>query len=777
MATDSLRKVETEADFIDLENAIYPTVEGAEQVTNPDALDMIPWVAENGANAPLGSDDFDWVNLLSHHSQLVMVVVSVETALGLSPTYAIRFANDYFTQLTGFSPAEQTSRALLEGLSLADQRDLRDRFRRHCLNGLLQAVFGTADLVSPRLRSEPLVVSLTHRETGQVRQVELRLRTNDQGVQVSAIDPKLEVSLRACWPEPPTRQQVTTELLTPDSPLNQLLSTLRSGRYAAQGLVLIEGVDVTERETSKALIQLLVGREPVVGTEQFSRANKLIKQLFGADDSLLLIAENQQAKLFMELEERTWHDRTYALEDLLDSMFIRATEQGEVIAVPDLINACDTQCEKDLVAAGVRSLLLIPLVMRAGRRGGQTSPMLGLVGLTSNQPFAFSRADCSLATTLIPALNASMRYSVRDRFTNIHPSVRWRFEQETERLSLGLPPAPIMFEGVYPLYGISDIRGSSDERNRAIQTDLLAQFRLALAVVDAVIPTVQNALVEQLRLDMDDRLATLEQGVTVDAEVTLLRYLQTEVEAHFGYFAEVSPAAREAIDRYQAAIDPEHGCVYTARAVYDQTISYINNLLRDTWNHWQQSMQAITPHYCDLEATDGIDHMIYAGQAIDPSFTDFQLKALRYEQLRAVCNCARQGFALKRRYDTDMVITHLVLVQGITVDIVHDETTERLFDVRGTRDTRYEIVKKRIDKACDAANHARITQPGMLTVVYSTSEEWDEYERYLRYLHREGLVSDQVEQGLVEPLQGVSGLKFARVAVLPDPQDHDQDRD
>lgn len=188
-----------------------------------------------------------------------------------------------------------------------------------------------------------------------------------------------------------------------------------------------------------------------------------------------------------------------------------------------------------------------------------------------------------------------MRYSVRDRFTNIHPSVRWRFEQETERLSLGLPPAPIMFEGVYPLYGISDIRGSSDERNRAIQTDLLAQFRLALAVVDAVIPTVQNALVEQLRLDMGDRLATLEQGVTVDAEVTLLRYLQTEVEAHFGYFAEVSPAAREAIDRYQAAIDPEHGCVYTARAVYDQTISYINNLLRDTWNHWQQSMQAITP--------------------------------------------------------------------------------------------------------------------------------------------------------------------------------------
>jgi hypothetical protein len=106
-------------------------------------------------------------------------------------------------------------------------------------------------------------------------------------------------------------------------------------------------------------------------------------------------------------------------------------------------------------------------------------------------------------------------------------------------------------------------------------------------------------------------------------------------------------------------------------------------------------------------------------------------------------------------------------VQAFTVDIVHDDTSERLFDVRGTRDTRYEIVKKRIDKACDAETGDRITQPGMLTVVYSTTEEWQEYERYLRYLHREGIVDSSIERGTVEPLQGVSGLKFARVRVNP----------
>ena len=92
-----------------------------------------------------------------------------------------------------------------------------------------------------------------------------------------------------------------------------------------------------------------------------------------------------------------------------------------------------------------------------------------------------------------------MRHTIQVRFTNIHPSVRWRFEQEAERRSWGLPPSPILFENVYPLYGISDIRGSSEERNRAIQQDLLQQFHLALAVVEAVCTEMNHALVLQLK--------------------------------------------------------------------------------------------------------------------------------------------------------------------------------------------------------------------------------------------------------------------------------------
>ncbi len=147
---------------------------------------------------------------------------------------------------------------------------------------------------------------------------------------------------------------------------------------------------------------------------------------------------------------------------------------------------------------------------------------------------------------------------------------------------------------------------------------------------------------------------------------------------------------------------------------YDEAVNQINQCLRETWESWQEKMQKIIPHYCDIEWTDGIAHMIYVGKSIHDDFCLFHLRSLRYEQLKAVCDCARTAFKIQQDYDTQLQLTHLVLVQDTSLDIFHDEKTERLFDVGGTRDTRYEIVKKRIDKGVDQRSQERITQPGML---------------------------------------------------------------
>ncbi|MEM6423911.1 MAG: GAF domain-containing protein [Cyanobacteria bacterium P01_D01_bin.128] len=705
-----------------------------------------------------------WLETLQHQSGLPMALVSVSDL-------AVQFINDAFRQILGLTEGNAITDSaaglqLLNMLQPEDQVKLVGLFRRHMLAHALAYHYQTPHLVDAHLLTEPILVQGPQfHQTSATRIIELR--HGSDRVRITHLSPDLVADLERCFSQPPTQAAVMAQLLNPDSPLSQVQQNLERDRYRAEGLMLLEGADVTERETLQTLSELLLSAESVLQPQRFVRANRLIKALFRADDTLVLNAENNRTILFLDLEQADWQPYHYRSRQLAHSTFVKAAQSAQVLNVPDLALIERTPIEQTLYERGWRSLLLIPLVVKTLKGRDSQCNLLGLVGVSSDRPYAFHPQDCRHAKAILPALAAAMRHSVRDRFTNIHPSVRWRFEQEAERRSWGLPPEPIVFTEVYPLYGISDIRGSSNERNRSIQTDLLAQFERAVAVLDAVCEVQPNAYVQQLRLDILEQRQALAPGITVDAEVTFIRYLQDEIESHFPTFCRWGDRAKTAVEAYQAACDPNQGCVYDARARYDTTIHQINALLRETWSRWQTAMQAITPHYCDVESTDGIDHMVYAGKSIDSNFSRFQLDSLRYEQLRAVCDCARICLDLKNRFDTDMEVTHLVLVQDSTVDITHDEDTERLFDVRGTRDTRYEIVKKRIDKAVDADSRDRITQPGMLTIVYSTASEWEDYRQYLHYLRREGWVAKDIEQGSVEPLQGVNGLKFARVQVLP----------
>ncbi|MBF2034575.1 MAG: GAF domain-containing protein [Leptolyngbyaceae cyanobacterium T60_A2020_046] len=700
-----------------------------------------------------------WWSVIERHSRLLVAVFDLRT-------HQIEWTSDRFRQLVGMTDEPPTlDDRVLTRLAAADQQWMRERVRRHVLHGILTQQYDHNGLLPSRWLHEPLIVSVC--ELGNDRHRYVEFTVSSDRIRIESLAPEVREALAACWPTCPTTGEVMQALHTPDSALQRVVQQLTPETYTASGTVLIEGTDVTDREVAQRLTALLLDRESILHPQRFHDANRLMKRLFRATDSLIVTAEQDAAKLFIDLDEPEWKVQAHPVQALQASPMFQAACRGEVLNLPDLSCLSLTPCESVLRDRGARSLLMLPLVVKSARLK-DSARLMGFMALASDRPDDFDIIDERNATALVPALTIAMRNTTHDRFTNIHESVRWRFEEEAERRSLGLPPEPIVFSNVYPLYGISDIRGSSSERNRAIQSDLLAQFDLARAILAAVCDAKGHAFIQQLYLDVIEKIEQLQQGVTVDAEVTLLRYLRDDIEAHFDYFVGCSAAAEAAIAQYRAAQDPEHGCVYEARAAYDRTIHHINQSLRDTWMTWQKTMQTITPHYCDVEATDGIDHMIYTGQSIDANFTAFHLRSLRYDQLRAVCDCARTAFRLKAQHDTEMDITHLILVQDSTVDITHDENTERLFDVRGTRDTRYEIVKKRIDKAMDARTQARITQPGSLTLVYSTNEEWAEYQEYLRYLQREGWIGDTVEQGAVEPLQGVTGLKFARVPVLPE---------
>ena len=700
----------------------------------------------------------NWVIHSQRHSQLLMAVVE-------PGSFILRYANDYFCSLMGlagtYSELEDREIWLPDLLPELKGSAVDCLYRQHVLHLVLRDIY---NIRASRLRllDQPVIISLRSPLYPEPRWIELAFRSEQ--LKISRLDSQVD-ELADLDLEQLRREDCSARLID-SAQLDAWTQRLRLDNYQLSGQLLLEGSDVTERETIRHITGLLIDRDSILRPDKFRRINKRLRSLFRATNSLILSTENDHTRLFISTERKELRATVHSLESLAGSHFLRAADANRVWNVPDLSQDCQTDCERSLLNYGVRSMLLIPLVVRPMKSGKGSRQLAGIVGIISDRPHNFDGLDCKYAEELMPAFTAALRQAIQQRFTNIHPSVEWRFLQEAERRSWGLPAEPIVFANVYPLYGISDIRGSSEERNRSIQADLLEQFQMGLRVVDAVCQFQKSSLGEQLRLDLLEYIEQLKERVTVDAEVTALRFLSDRLELYLDYFAQCGSQALVAVETYRKSCNNDHKSVYVSRAHYDKTISNINTLLKQTWERWQVRMQQIIPHYCDVESTDGINHMIYVGESIDSKFSVYHLRSLRYEQLRAVCDCARTAFKFQNLYDTQMEVTHLVLVQDQTVDIIHDENTEKLFEVRGTRDIRYEIVKKRIDKAVDEQSRTRITQPGMLTLVYSTEEEWAEYQQYLRYLAREGWVDTEIQSGTVEPLQGITGLRFARVRVL-----------
>ena len=138
---------------------------------------------------------------------------------------------------------------------------------------------------------------------------------------------------------------------------------------------------------------------------------------------------------------------------------------------------------------------------------------------------------------------------------------------------------------------------------------------------------------------------------------------------------------------------------------------------------------------------------------------------MRLWQLMVAC-----GVALPRRAAQEpdarcrSTPRKLVLVQHAPLSI-RFRLDEKRFDVDGAYNVRYEIIKKRIDKAMIRGTRERLTQPGKIALVYSHPSEAAEYREYFEYLQRLGEITPGVEDLELDELQGAEGLRALRVTV------------
>jgi hypothetical protein len=109
--------------------------------------------------------------------------------------------------------------------------------------------------------------------------------------------------------------------------------------------------------------------------------------------------------------------------------------------------------------------------------------------------------------------------------------------------------------------------------------------------------------------------------------------------------------------------------------------------------------------------------------------------------------------------------TQLIFAHDRTIDISF-RADERRFDVEGTYNIRYQMIKKRIDKVHIRNTDERLTQTDKIALIYFNRKDIEDYLPYLQYLQETGVLQRDLEELELEELQGLSGLKAFRVGVV-----------
>jgi hypothetical protein len=264
----------------------------------------------------------------------------------------------------------------------------------------------------------------------------------------------------------------------------------------------------------------------------------------------------------------------------------------------------------------------------------------------------------------------------------------------------------------------------------------------------------------------------LSESLNTDSEHKMLKLLKQEINPLIETLLEHSEELSKLIDKYQAKLNPDTLMVYDHRKHYDETVQIINRTMARFLDKKQRDAQKIYPHYFERYKTDGVDHNIYIGEDLtyNRPFNKDYLYNLRLWQLATMCEMENRFYQLQKTTPIKLDASSLILVFNATLAIRY-RMDEKKFDVDGTYNARYEIIKKRIDKAFIKDTEERITQKGKIAIIYSHGSDEKEYLKYIKYLQTKNYLGEHIELLELEDVQGVIGLRALRINIIYHNQD------
>jgi len=555
--------------------------------------------------------------------------------------------------------------------------------------------------------------------------------------------------------------------------------------YVFKGFGIINLFDVTAEEMISAIKEnLLAGGEKLLyklqnnlrdfysikdlklGYSIFDNANSKICETVVKKSNSIILSDGLEIKC----------DTNYFCNGVLEKVF----KNHETFIISDVehygLATNNNAFYKNLHKNRIQSIILIPI--EASANGD-----LALLEIASPRAYELNSVNVNKLKDIIPVFEVAVKRTseerknileatIQEHYTSIHSAVKWRFYEAAEKYheahqtNENAKLDEIVFDNVYPLYGQSDIKGSSEARNNAIQEDLSTQLSLAIDVLKNACKNESLPIYNELMFRVSTFLKDMEKDLNAGDEINILSFLKRDIYPVFNHIKELNTELSKKVSIYMERLDKDLGVVYEKRKNYENSVNILNDKLAKYIDKKQKEAQKMYPHYFERYKTDGVEFNMYIGQTItkEDTFDDIYLYNLRLWQLQTMCEMENIAFNERKNMEQELRVASLVLVHSNPMAIKF-RMDEKQFDVDGAYNIRYEIIKKRIDKANLKGTTERLTTPGKLAIVYSQDKDALEYIKYINFLQSRNQLG-KIEFLELEDLQGVSGLKALRVEVI-----------
>ncbi|OEK07802.1 cell surface protein [Flavivirga aquatica] len=558
--------------------------------------------------------------------------------------------------------------------------------------------------------------------------------------------------------------------------------------YTFNGFVVSNIFDVTDDQSISNIKSNLIGEDKRKDENFMDGFHEVFRSLFGINDL--------RVGFSIYNEEDGTFERVYGVgmnsfllgdlekADCRDSLccwsYDRLLKEHKFFSISDVDSALKESKEQaphitNLHKQGIKSAIFAPIANDDG--------VMGVIEIVSNKMQVLNSINANKLVDVMPFIVSAVERSkneeenlieaiIQKECTSIHPSVKWRFEKEARKYIKAefngekAVFKKIDFENIYPLYGQIDIKGSSEARNKATQLDLTLQLKAVKSIFEKASEVEVLPIYEQYIYQIKNYLKDLKTNFQVDSEQHIAEFFKQDIEPVLKHLYSTD-SLRPHIDSYFSSIDDKVNILYNHRKQYDDTIVMINKEMASLLDKKQLEAQAMYPHYFERFKTDGVEHNMYIGESItkEESFNPIYLYNLRLWQLQVMCEMENAYYQMQHNFPVALDVASMVLVfnQPLSISFRMDE---KQFDVDGTYNARYEIVKKRVDKAYIKGTKKRITEKGKITIVYSQKQDEREYLRYIKFLQSKHYLDTDVEILELQDLQAVTGLKALRVSVL-----------